>query len=72
MQSLILAIHSKGMGACLFQQLKHTDKYKQLKFAANIPDKEDIVAVIGFGYIEVDCPVVETHRKNVDEILVKF
>lgn len=72
LESLILAIHSKGLGACLFQQLKHTSNYKKLKDLANIPDKEDIVAVVGFGYIDDDCPVVETHRKDVEDILVRF
>ena len=71
-ESLILAIHSKGLGACLFQQLKHTNNYEKLKITADIPDNEDIVAVIGFGYIDDNCPVVETHRKDVSEILVEF
>lgn len=72
LESLVLAIHAKGLGSCLFQQIKETELYNNIKENAGISENEDIVALIGFGYLLDDFPVVETHRKDVDEVLVKY
>ena len=71
-ESLIMAIHSRGLGACLFQYVKTNSNYQKLKDRVGIPDNEDILCCVGFGYLKDEYPIIETHRKDVSEMLVQY
>ena len=71
-ESMIMAIHAKGLGACLFQCIKETKKYAKVKQMANIPDNEDIVCFIGFGYLKDEVKYIGTHRKDTNDILKEY
>lgn len=71
-ESLIMAIHSRGLGACLFQYLKSNNNYTKFKETVNIPENEDIVCCVGLGYLLDDYCIIETHRKKVDEMMVEY
>ena len=72
LESMVMAMHSHRLGTCLFQCLKNTKRYNQVKEAAGIPENEDIVAFIGYGRLKDEYKVISTHRKEVDEVLVDF
>lgn len=71
-ESLIMAIHSRGLGACLFQCLKISPHYQKLKDSIGIPQNEDIVCCVGLGYLKDEYNIIETHRSTVSEMMVKF
>lgn len=71
LESLVFAIHAKGLGACLFQCLKNTKKYYDVKNRIGIPENEDIVAFIGYGYLKDTYPVISSHRKEIEEVLME-
>lgn len=70
LESLVMAIHGRGLGSCLFQCLKGTKRYNEVKELVVIPEHEDIVAFVGFGYLPDECEFISTHRKGLDEVLV--
>lgn len=72
LESMIMALHSHRLGACLFQCLKGTKRYYEVKQAVGIPENEDIVAFIGYGRLKNEYKVISSHRKEVDEVLVDF
>lgn len=72
LESMVMAMHSHRLGTCLFQCLKNTKRYYQVKEAVGIPENEDIVAFIGYGRLKDEYKVISTHRKEVDEVLVDF
>ena len=72
LESIVMAMHSHRLGTCLFQCLKNTRRYHQVKESVGIPDNEDIVAFIGYGRLKDEYKVISTHRKEVDEVLVDF
>lgn len=72
LESLIMAIHSKGLGCCPFQMLKNTEQYNKIKKIATIPENEDVVAMVGFGYLKDEYFIIETHRKPLSEVLIQF
>ncbi len=75
LHSLVMSIHAFGMGSCLFQMIRTDNsesQYQRTKITANIPDNEDIVAMIGFGYLKEEYAIIDTHRKDIDEILCIF
>jgi len=71
-ESLIMAIHSRGMGACLFQYVKTNPNYQKMKECVGIPDNEDILCCVGFGQLKEAYPVIETHRKDVSEMIIQY
>lgn len=70
-QSLITAIHARNLGGCLFQTAKSSPKYNKIKKALDIPEQEDIICMVGFGYIKDKIRYIETHRKPVKNIAIK-
>lgn len=72
LNSIIMAIHARGMGACLFQEIKNSEHCKKIKRLADIPESQDIVALIGFGYLLDNYKIIDTHRKRVEDVLVKY
>ena len=71
-ESMIMAIHAKGLGACLFQCIKETKRYESIKQLANIPKNEDIVCFVGFGYLKDSIKFISTHRKDTNDILLEY
>ena len=59
LQSLIMAIHAKGLGACIFGNMKYSTTDNNFRKLARIPDNEDIVAYIGFGELLDEYFVIE-------------
>ena len=72
LESMIMALHSHRLGACLFQCLKGTKRYYEVKKAVGIPENEDIVSFIGYGRLKDEYKVIASHSKEVDEVLVDF
>lgn len=72
LESMIMALHSHRLGSCLFQCLKGTKRYYEVKKAVGIPENEDIVSFIGYGRLKDEYKVISSHRKEVDEVLVDF
>lgn len=70
--SLVMAIHSRGLGSCLFQYLKTNPNYQSFKETVGIPENEDIICCVGLGYPKNEYNIIETHRKDIDEILIEF
>lgn len=64
LESLIMAIHSKGLGSCIFGNMKYSTTDCNFRRVAKIPDNEDIVAYIGFGELLDEYYVIEKHRDN--------
>lgn len=63
---LLLALHSMGIGTCVFQWASIRDNDKNLKKLANIPDNEQIILVIGIGKYpdEINVPIAARKDKN--------
>lgn len=72
LESIIMSLHSHRLGACLFQCLKGTKRYYEVKAAVGIPENEDIVSFIGYGRLKNEYKVISSHRKEVDEVLINF
>lgn len=72
LESLILSLHAKEIGTCVFKYLKNSNRYKKLKIILNIPKNIDIVAFVGYGRLKDEYPVINTHRKDVEEVFVNF
>ena len=70
LESMVMALHSHHLGACLFQCMKNTKRYTDVKKVVNIPDNEDIVAFIGYGKLKNEYKVISKHRKEINEVLV--
>ncbi len=70
-QSLITAIHARQLGSCLFQTAKSNAKYNKIKALLNIQEQEDIICMVGFGYIKDRYRYIQTHRKPVASIAIK-
>ena len=64
LQSLAMAIHAKGLGACIFGNMKYSTTDSNFRKLAEIPDNEDIVAYIGFGELLDEYYVIEKHRDD--------
>jgi len=71
-ESLIMALHSRGFGTCPFQYVKTNPNYQKLKDRIKIQANEDIVCCVGFGYLKDGYNIIETHRKEVEEMMMKF
>lgn len=71
-ESLIMAIHARGYGTCPFQYVKSNPNYQELKDRLGIPSNEDVVCCVGMGYLKDTYNIIETHRKDVSEIMVRF
>ena len=69
-QSLVMAIHSRGLGSCIFQCIKGTANSLKIKEALGIPKNEDIAAYIGYGYLPDSFTYIATHRREVEECLI--
>ncbi len=69
-ESLVMAIHSRGLGSCIFQCIKGTARNTKVKEALGIPKNEDIAAYIGYGYLPDTFSYISTHRKETEECLV--
>ena len=42
-----------------------------MKNRIGIPENEDIVAFIGYGYLKDTYPVISSHRKEIEEVLME-
>lgn len=72
LESMVMALHSHRIGSCIFQCLKNSKRYFEVKKAVGIPENEDIVAFIGYGRLRNAYRVISSHRKEVDEVLIDF
>ena len=69
-ESLCMAIHSRGLGSCIFQCIKGTANSLKVKEALSIPKNEDIAAYIGYGYLPDSFNYISSHRREVEECLI--
>lgn len=69
--SLTNAIHAKGLGSCLFQTAKSHHKYLEIKTFLDIPEQEDIICMVGFGYLKNPVRFISTHRKTVESVAIR-
>lgn len=66
---LVLALHSLGVGSCIFQWPSISRERKHLKELLGIPSGDEIIAIIGAGeYLRENMCLYAT-RKSVDETL---
>lgn len=70
-QSLINAIHAKGLGACMFHTTKTSKHYQLVKDILEIPENEDIVALVGYGYLPEKAKYIKMHRREANEVAIK-
>lgn len=69
---LILALHSIGIGTCIFQWADIKDRDKELRSVANIPDNEKVILVIGIGNYPNEISIPIAMRKNIEEVIKTF
>ena len=69
---LVLALHSLGIGTCIFQWAYDKSKEKKLRKLANIRENEEIIIVVGIGKYEEKISVPIGCRKRIEEISYKF
>ena len=72
LESMIMALQSHRLGACLFTCRTGTKRYYEVKKTVGIPENEDIVSFIGYGRLKDEYKVISSHRKEIDEVLVDF
>lgn len=68
---LSMAIHSVGLGSCIFQWPIANKNDDRLKKYLGIPATEAVVAVVSYGIPESTGKILEAARRNTDEIGVE-
>lgn len=69
---LVEALHAFRLGSCIFQIPATHKNTAELRRLAGIPDKEAVVAAVGFGYPKKENKFLAAARRPVNEILVRF
>lgn len=68
-----LALHSLGIGSCIFQWPDYYEKEKEMRqLIGEISNEESIVAVIGYGHYPNELKCISAQRKPIEEIAKKF
>lgn len=67
-----LALHSLGIGSCIFQWPDFYKKDNELKKIFNIEKSEVVVAIVGFGKYEDNVKVIGAERKPIKDILKRI
>lgn len=69
---LVLALHSLGIGSCIFQWADIEDNDEKIRKIAKIPNNEQVILIIGIGNYadEVNIPI--GYRKDIKETISIF
>lgn len=69
--SLVYALHSLGVGTCCLNLSIPKEIDLRLKEVAGIPFEESVIMMIAVGEIPNELYVAQSHRKPLDEVLIK-
>lgn len=69
---LVLALHSLGLGTCIFQWAYFKEKESQLREIANIKDSEEVISIVGIGKYEDKVITPIGFRKGIEEMISRF
>lgn len=65
---LLLALHSLGIGTCVFQWPEIKKKDRELREISKIPNNEQIIVLIGVGEYPEEVNTLLATRKNINDV----
>lgn len=68
--NFVLGLHTKGIGSVCLNWSKPPEKDKEMHKAANIPEDEAIIMLVGFGHLKERYEVASSPRVPIDETLI--
>jgi nitroreductase len=68
--SLLLALHSLGLGACPLNWSMEKGPDMALRRTAKIHDEDAVIMLIAVGHLPEVLRVAQSPRKNLDEVVV--
>ena len=69
---LILALHSLGIGSCVLQFPTYRQEADKLRASLRIPEKDEFIAVVGYGRYPDEARCIRAYRRDSTEIAVNL
>ena len=69
-QSLLLALHSLGLGACPLNWAAEPEADDGIRIGLNIPESELIIQLMAVGHLLPEFPVTVSQRKPLRDLLI--